>query len=85
MADYKLAGNGLNPSAIATLTLEVENAARALEEARGEESRAASAACTAVNNYNAATKALDAALAKLRAAAPRGSDWADQGTSRRVG
>lgn len=51
-------------------------AARAnLEAAEAAESLAGHGKCACLNDYNAACKDLDAAMAELRKASPRGTDW----------
>lgn len=61
---------------IADLAKRVDDSRRELDNARERERMASSSRCAATNDFNAATKALDAAILKLKAAAPYGTDWA---------
>lgn len=63
--------------AVAAAAKKVEEAQAAYEEAAAAERAASSRETQARNNLNNAQKALDAAVSKLREAAPRQSDWSE--------
>lgn len=64
---------------VAELVREVEEARENLELKQQAASFADKAETGALNRFNAATKALDARLAEIKKAAPRGTDWNQQG------
>lgn len=68
----------------ADLLAELQLAQAHHEEMTRAEAVARSNECTARNRVNAAQKAIDAAMAELKKAAPRDSDWAQQARPRLV-
>lgn len=63
--------------AVAAAAKKVEEAQAAYDEAAAAERAASSRETQARNNLNNAQKAFDAAVSKLREAAPRQSDWSE--------
>lgn len=64
-----------DPNDLGELAQAVRVATATLEDRRREEAQAGTRATEALNTLNQAQRALDAAFAKMRSAAPRDSDW----------
>lgn len=62
-------------STIAELHEQLLRLQQQYDECKKHESIASSATCSALNNLNGAQKAFDAAVAEIKKAAPRDSDW----------
>ncbi len=62
----------------AKLQADLATALEGHDEAKGATSHARGRECTALNNLNAAQKALDAAMDKVRMRADMGTEWGHQ-------